>query len=55
MGVEGVGLNDVGPGLKEAAVDGGDDVGSRQDKQVAVALEVLVMILEALAAEIVSD
>ena len=52
LGVEGVGLDDVGAGLEEAAVDLGDDVGLGEDEEIAVALEVLVMRLEAFAAEI---
>jgi hypothetical protein len=50
--VEGVGLDDVGASLEELAVDAGDDVGSRQGEQIAITLQQLVMILEALAAEI---
>jgi hypothetical protein len=52
LGVEGVGLDDVGPGFEKAAVDVGDDVGPGQDEEVAVALEVLGMAGKALAAEI---
>ncbi len=50
--VERVGLDDVGARLEEAAVDVGDDIGLGEAEEIAVALEVLVMILEALAAEI---
>ena len=36
---ERVGLDDVGAGLEIGVVDGGDDVGAREDQQVDVALE----------------
>ncbi len=52
LGVERVGLDDVGAGFEEAAVDGRDDVGAREDEDVAVALEVLGMLRKALAAEV---
>ena len=48
---EGVGLNDVGPGLKEAAMDIADDRGLRESEQVAVIEQVLLRVLEALAAD----
>ena len=52
LAAEGVGLDDVGPGLEEAAVDVGDDLGLGDAEDVAVALEVLVVVLETFAAEI---
>src|SRR5204862_3333631 len=47
---EGVGLDDVGAGAQVGFVDRLDDLGPRQLEQVAVALEALRMVLEALAA-----
>ena len=52
LGVEGVGLDDVGAGFEEAAMDVGNDIGPRKDEKIAVALEVLVMILKSFAAEV---
>ena len=49
---EGVGLDDVGAGGQVLAVDLADHVGPRQDQQVVVALQILRVILEALAAEV---
>jgi hypothetical protein len=47
---EGVGLDDVGTGFEKAAVNGSHHVGLGEDEDIGVALEVLVMRLEALAA-----
>ena len=52
LAAEGVGLDDVGTGFEEAAVDVGNDFGFGQAEHVAVALEVLVMVLEPLPAKI---
>ena len=49
---ERVGLDDVGAGGQVLPVDLADHVGPRQDQQVVVALEILRVILEALAAEV---
>ncbi len=49
---EGIGLDDIGPRLEKFAVHRGDDIGTREDKKIAVTLEVLGMILEPLAPEI---
>jgi hypothetical protein len=49
---EGVGLDDVGAGVEVRVVDGADDIGARQGQQIAVALELLGMRREALAAEV---
>ena len=50
VGVEGVGLDDVGAGLEVLAVDAGDDLGLRQGQQVVVALHVARPVGEALTA-----
>ena len=50
VGVEGVGLDDVGAGVEVLAVDRGDDVGLGEREQVVVALEVARPVGEALAA-----
>ncbi len=50
-GGERVGLDDVGAGLQILPVDGGDIVGPRQHQQIAVALEVGAVRLEAVAAK----
>ena len=49
LGVEGVGLNDVGAGFEIRVVDLADDVRLGQHEQVVVALEVAWVILEARA------
>src|SRR6185369_528704 len=49
-GAEGVGLDDVGPGREIALVNVADHVGPRQAEQLAVVLQVLGVILEALPA-----
>ena len=51
-GREGVGLDDVGAGAEIVQVDVADRVGLGQDEQVVVALEVLAVVAEALAAEV---
>ncbi len=51
-GAEGVGLDDVGTGLEEAAMDVADHRGLRERKEVAVVEEVLGRVLEALAADV---
>ena len=51
-GAEGVGLDHVGAGRQVLLVDLADDVGPHQRQQLVVALEVLVMVLEAIAAEV---
>ena len=40
-GVERIGLDDIGAGVEEIIVDRPDDVGSGQDEQVVVALEIV--------------
>ena len=50
VGVEGVGLDDVGARVEVLAVDRGDDVGLGEGEQVVVALEVGGPVGEALAA-----
>lgn len=47
---EGIGLADVGAGLVEALVDVGDDIGAGEREDVAIVQEVLVVVLEAVAA-----
>ena len=49
VGVEGVGLDDVGAGVEVLAMDRGDDVGLGEGEQVVVALEVGRPVGEALA------
>ena len=49
---EGVRFDDVGAGREVLVMDGADDVGPREDEDVAVALQVARMIGEALAAEV---
>ncbi len=51
-GGERIGLDEVGAGLEVLAVDGADDIRTREDEDVAVAAQVLRVILEALAAEV---
>ena len=48
--IEGARLENVGAGFQVVAVDAADDVGAGQDQQVVVALEVVRVIGEALAA-----
>jgi len=50
--VERIGLDDVGARLEKAAMNFRDDVGPREHEQIAVALEILVMFREPLAAKI---
>src|SRR5574343_1950200 len=50
--VEGAGLEDIGAGFQVFAMEAADDVGPGQDQQVVVALDVVRVILEALAAVI---
>ena len=50
VGIEGVGLDDVGTGLEVGAVDVGDDLRARQRQDVVVALEIMAMLAKALAA-----
>ena len=52
VGVEGIGLDQVGPGFKVGRVDGANDVGLGQRQQVVVALQVAGPVGEALAAEV---
>jgi len=47
LGIKGIGFDDVSAGFEEAAVNGGNDIGTREDKEIAVALEILGVILEA--------
>ena len=49
---EGVGLDDVGAGLEEAAVDVADHLRLREREEVAVVEQVLLRVLEALAADV---
>ena len=49
---EGIGLDEVGAGGEVLLVDLGDDVRPRQRQQLVVALEVVRMVREALAAEV---
>ena len=51
-GAEGVGLDDVGAGLEEAAVDVADHLRLGEREEVAVVEQVLVGVLEALAADV---
>ena len=51
-GAEGVGLDDVRAGLEKAAMDVADHLRLRQREQVAVVQQVLVRVLEALAADV---
>ena len=51
-GVEGVGLDEIGPGLEEGAVDAGDQLGLGQAEQVAAAAQVHGVAGKTLAAEI---
>ena len=51
-GVEGVGLDDVGPGIEVAAVDGFDDVGPGEAQKVVVAEELAGQVGEAVAPEV---
>ena len=50
--VEGVGLQDVGPGCQELVVDAGNDVGAGDDQQVVVALQLIGVALVPLPPEI---
>ena len=50
MRVEGVGLKDVGAGFEIGVVDLADDLRLRQHQKVVIALEIVAVILEALAA-----
>ena len=52
-GAEGVGLDEVGTGLQVLLVDFLDDVGSGEREQLVVALHVMGMVAEALAAVVV--
>jgi hypothetical protein len=52
VGVEGVGLDEVGAGREVLAVDAGDDVGRGEDQQVVVAAQVARPVGEAVAAEV---
>ena len=49
---EGVGLDDVGAGLEKAAVDVADHLRLREREEVAVVEQVLLRVLEALAADV---
>ena len=49
---EGVGLDDVGAGLEKAAVDVADHLRLREREEVAVVEQVLLRVLEALAAHV---
>jgi hypothetical protein len=49
---KGVGLDDIGAGLKVAQVDVADGVGLREDEKVVVAAQIVAVIAEALAAKI---
>ncbi|MNK92639.1 hypothetical protein D3C87_1127690 [compost metagenome] len=51
-GAEGVGLDDVGASFQVLAVDLGDHIGPHQGQQLVVALHVLAVAGEALAAEV---
>ncbi len=53
VGVEGVGLDDVGAGLQVGAVDPGDDLGLRQHQQLVVALLLVLVVAEAVPAVVV--
>ena len=44
--VEGVGLQNVGPGCQELVVDAGNDAGAGDDQQVVVALQLIGVALE---------
>src|SRR5262249_43161682 len=48
----GVGLDDVGAGLEEAAMDVANDVGPREREQIAVVEQVFLGVAEALAADV---
>ncbi len=52
LGVERIGLEQVGTGLEVAAVDLGDDVGPRDGQEIIVATQILGMRAEPLPAEI---
>ncbi len=54
MAVDGerIRLDDVGAGVEILAVDRADDIRTREDEDVAVAAQILRVILEALAAEV---
>ena len=51
-GAEGVGLDDVRAGLEEAPVDVADHLRLRQREEVAVVQQILLRVLEALAADV---
>ena len=50
--VEGVGLNDVRAGFQVLDVDGLNDVRAGQHKQIVVALQLITVVLVAVAAEV---
>ena len=55
VGVEGVGLDDVGAGVQIRAMDGGDDVWLGQAEQVVVALQAVRVIGKTFAAKSASS
>jgi len=55
IGVEGVGLDDIGAGVQVGAVDAGDDAGLREAEQVVVALQAAGVVPIEVAAEVRFD